>query len=90
MIEEGNLITARRAYIAEKAWSKLAHHFTVLLSDKDTEMLTQLQEHMERWRDLMETFHIRMKEIEDEVEEALKKVKQNIQRWIEDFRSNCL
>ena len=48
VVEEGNMVTARRAYIAEKAWSKLAHHFTVLLSDKDTEVLTRLQAHMEK------------------------------------------
>lgn len=90
MIEEGNLITARRAYIAEKAWSKFGHHFTVLLSDKDTEMLTRLQEHMERWKDLMESFHINIKQIEDEVVEALSKIKQHILRWIDDFKKNCL
>ncbi|XP_067942118.1 axonemal dynein light chain domain-containing protein 1-like [Watersipora subatra] len=90
VVEEGNMVTARRAYIAEKAWSKLAHHFTVLLSDKDTEMLTRLQEHMEKWRDLMETFHIGVKEIEDEVRDVIKAVKGHILRWIDDFKKNCL
>lgn len=48
VVEEGDMVTARRAYIAEKSWSKLAHHFAVLLSDKDTEVLTRLQAHMEK------------------------------------------
>ena len=38
----------------------------------------------------METFHIKMKNIEDEVEDALNLVKSNITRWIEDFKKNCL
>ena len=38
----------------------------------------------------METFHIKMKNIEDEVEDALNLVKSNIARWIEDFKKNCL
>lgn len=84
------MVTARRAYIAEKSWSKLAHHFTVLLSDKDTEVLTRLQEHMEKWRDLIETFHISVKQIEDEVEDTLKNVRGSIVRWIEDFKTNSL
>jgi len=84
------MVTARRAYIAEKAWSKLTHHFAVLLSDKDTEVLTRLQQHMESWRDQMESFHINIKQIEEDVEDALKNIKSNIVRWIDDFKKNCL
>ena len=43
MTEESSLNTAKRLHIAEKAWAKLANHFTILLSDKDTEVLTELQ-----------------------------------------------
>lgn len=42
-MEEHSLNTAKRLHVAEKAWAKLANHFTILLSDKDTEMLTKLQ-----------------------------------------------
>lgn len=38
----------------------------------------------------METFHIRMKQIEDEVEDAVTLVKSHVNRWIEDFKKNCL
>lgn len=41
--EEHSLTTAKRLHLSEKAWSKLANHFSVLLSDKDTEQLTALQ-----------------------------------------------
>ena len=42
-MQEHSLNTAKRLHVAEKAWAKLANHFTILLSDKDTEMLTSLQ-----------------------------------------------
>ena len=29
--------------MSEKAWAKLANHFTILLSDKDTDLLTKIQ-----------------------------------------------
>jgi len=41
--EEADLTTAKRLHVSEKAWAKLAHHFTILLSDKDTDLLTKIQ-----------------------------------------------
>ena len=41
--EANSLSTARRLQICEKSWSKLANHFTIVLSDRDTVQLSELQ-----------------------------------------------
>ena len=48
--EEHSLNTAKRLHVSEKGWVKLANHFTILLSDKDTEILTKLQTHVDSFR----------------------------------------
>ena len=56
-MEEKSLVTAKRLHISEKSWSKLASHFAILLSDKDTDDLAQLQLIVEQWRDKTEAFN---------------------------------
>lgn len=41
--EEYQLNTAKRLQLSEKGWVKMATHFTVLLSDRDTDLLTKIQ-----------------------------------------------
>lgn len=41
--EEAGLTTAKRLHVSEKSWAKLANHFTILLSDKDTDLITKIQ-----------------------------------------------
>ena len=57
--------------MSEKGWVKLANHFTILLSDKDTEILTKLQSNVDGFRYAMgfESFHI--KEIGRRLEQFL-------------------
>ena len=50
MTEEHSLNTAKRLHVSEKGWVKLANHFTILLSDKDTEILTKLQSNVDGFR----------------------------------------
>ena len=40
--EECNLQTAQRLQLGEKAWCKLMGHFAVVLSDKDTQQVSEL------------------------------------------------
>ena len=42
-MEEHSLNTAKRLHVSEKAWAKLANHFAILLSDKDTGTMAILQ-----------------------------------------------
>lgn len=41
--EEYKLNTAKRLQVLEKSWVKLASHFTILLSDRDTDLHTKIQ-----------------------------------------------
>ena len=38
--EEANLQTIKRLQLSEKSWSKLAGHFAIVLSDKDTQQVS--------------------------------------------------
>ncbi len=88
--EEHSLNTAKRLHVAEKSWAKLANHFTILLSDKDTEALTCLQSFVDKWRDLVEEFHIQIKTREDDMKKSLNTVKSGIQSWMRDFQRYVL
>ena len=81
--EEKNLQTAKRLQLCEKSWQKLANHFTILLSNQDTGVLTVLQGHVDQWRDLIENFNFNMKRREEEMRERLSHLLEDI----EDFRS---
>nr|KAG5700478.1 hypothetical protein BaRGS_013965 [Batillaria attramentaria] len=87
--QENKLITAKRLHVSEKGWAKLANHFTILLSDKDTDLLTKIQGHVETWRDLIEDFNIALRQREEDMKESLKTLKVAVQKWIVDFQYNC-
>ena len=40
---EHALTTAKRLHVCEKSWAKLANHFSIMLSDKDAEVLSEMQ-----------------------------------------------
>lgn len=90
MTEECRLVTAKRLHVSEKSWAKLANHFTILLSDRDTDLLTQVQGHVERWRDAIEDFNIALRQREEEMKDSLRSLKGCIEKWILDFQKTCL
>ncbi len=49
--EENKLVTAKRLNLAEKSWSKLAKHFSLLISDRDTKDLCEIQNYTESWKE---------------------------------------
>ncbi len=54
-VTNGNkLVTAQRLNVAEKSWAKLAKHFALLISDKDTKDLNEIQKHTDNWKDAIE------------------------------------
>ncbi|KAL4218861.1 Axonemal dynein light chain domain-containing protein 1 [Mactra antiquata] len=87
--EEAGLTTAKRLHVNEKAWAKLAHHFTILLSDKDTDLLTRIQTYVEKWRDLVEEFSITLKHREEEMRKQLRVLAPGIDRWLKELKK-CL
>jgi hypothetical protein len=51
---ENKLVTAQRLNVAEKSWAKLAKHFALLISEKDTKDLNEIQKHTDNWKDAIE------------------------------------
>ncbi|XP_063422973.1 axonemal dynein light chain domain-containing protein 1-like isoform X3 [Mytilus trossulus] len=88
--EEANLTTAKRLHVSEKAWVKLSTHFTILLSDRDTQVLTNLQGHVERWRDLVEEFKTVQNQREVEMKNNIKSIRGNVDHWMNEIRKICL
>lgn len=88
--EEANLTTAKRLHVSEKAWVKLASHFTILLSDRDTQVLTNLQGHVERWRDLVEEFKTVQNQREVEMKNNIKSIRGSVDHWMNEIRKICL
>uniref|UniRef100_F6Q7B5 Axonemal dynein light chain domain-containing protein 1 n=1 Tax=Ciona intestinalis TaxID=7719 RepID=F6Q7B5_CIOIN len=80
-----HLSTAKRLHVSEKAWSKLAGHFSVLLSDQDSENLSQMQKHVQQWRDLMFHFSQSLEGADKRSVVSLEKVKEGIETWMEKF-----
>ncbi|CAG2256169.1 unnamed protein product [Mytilus edulis] len=87
--EEANLTTAKRLHVSEKAWVKLSTHFTILLSDRDTQVLTNLQGHVERWRDLVEEFKTVQNQREVEMKNNIKSIRGNVDHWMNEIRKIC-
>jgi len=53
IMSANNLSTVKRLHVNEKAWAQLANHFSVMLSDKDNENLSDIQKYVSQWKDLM-------------------------------------
>lgn len=88
--EEHSLSTARRLHVCEKSWSKLANHFTIMLSDQDTAQLTQLQGYVDHWREIISEFHTGLKHREEYMREQLNNIQGGIKHWINFFTRNVL
>merc|ERR1719242_1366078 len=85
--EEYQLNTAKRLQLSEKSWVKMANHFTILLSDRDTDLLTKIQGYVENWRDLIEDFNIALKQREDEMRESLRGIKAGVEAQLKVVNS---
>ena len=90
MTEEHSLNTAKRIHVSEKAWAKLANHFTVLLSDRDTEVLIKLQGHADTFRDVLDSFSQKTLGHERNIREKLLNVMGEMQAMKVDFQKNML
>ncbi|XP_012942468.1 axonemal dynein light chain domain-containing protein 1 isoform X2 [Aplysia californica] len=88
--EEYQLSTAKRLQLSEKGWVKMANHFTILLSDRDTDLLTKIQGFVENWRDLIEDFNIALKQREDEMRESLRGIRSGVEEFLKTFQQKYL
>jgi hypothetical protein len=54
--DENRINTARRLNLAERSWSKLARHFAILVGDRDTKTLAEMQGFAEHWREIIKEY----------------------------------
>ncbi|XP_022084228.1 axonemal dynein light chain domain-containing protein 1-like isoform X2 [Acanthaster planci] len=83
--EANSLATARRLHISERLWSKLANHFTIVLSDRDTEELSQLQVCIATHRQLTLAFAEELKAGDERSHGRLQAIGKGIEKWIQEF-----
>ncbi|XP_071802778.1 axonemal dynein light chain domain-containing protein 1-like isoform X1 [Asterias amurensis] len=83
--EANSLSTARRLHISERAWSKLANHFTIVLSDRDTDQLSQLQGYIATHRQLTIKFADDLSQGDEMSHSRLGSIRKGIERWIREF-----
>ena len=51
-----DLRTVWRQQVCERSWHSLAQHFAILLSDRDSEQLLGVQEHVLAWKEAVTEF----------------------------------
>lgn len=90
IISENSLSTAKRLHVTEKAWHKLAVHFNVMISDHDTESLVDLQNHVERWRDLIFNFNQLLEAGDKKTLAVLTRLREEIRHWISIFEDTMI
>ncbi len=54
--DENRINTSRRLNLAERSWSKLARHFAILVGDRDTKTLAEIQGFAEQWREIVKEY----------------------------------
>ena len=89
-MQEHSLNTCKRLHVSEKAWSKLAHHFTILLSDNDTILLTALQGYVDNWRDLIEEFNENICRREEGMKSEMSEIRSGLNAWAREFQKHYL
>ena len=89
-MDEHFVTTAKRLHVSEKAWFKLGTHFTVLLSDQDTEVLAKLQTFVDKWRELIDDFSRNLCQREEDMRDQLKVIRVSINSWTRDFQRTVL
>jgi len=82
LIEENDLTIARRLYVSERAWSKMANHFTVFLTERDSSDLKDLQVEVENWRDLTVKFNKKVEEIYHKMRLKAADIEEDFRNWV--------
>lgn len=85
VITERSLNVAKRLHVAEKAWSKVARHFALMLGDHETEALTQIQKFVTEWREIIESLDDTVSKRETTLHDSLKKIGKDLKLMNADF-----
>lgn len=71
--EMKQLRTLRRLQLGEKAWAMLVRHFTILLSDKDTQQLSEVDRYVGEWREGVMSVSGRLREMERDMRNRVRR-----------------
>jgi len=82
---KNDLKTALRLHLHEKAWYKLASHFTIVLSDIDSKHLQQLTSCIQRWQDITQKINSKLLAYEKEAHRRLTNIQNQIKHWGKQF-----
>lgn len=66
--------TVRRLNLSESSWFKLATHFSIFLSDKDTKELNNVQSLAEDWKNSLESIRFAVNENESSLGQNLRQI----------------
>jgi len=83
--EENKLNSSKRLNLAEKSWYKLARHFTIFLSDKDTKIGSSIQVLVANWRNLINGYRTNLEIKEEETRKHFLRIQaglQNIKNYL--------
>ncbi|XP_065830228.1 axonemal dynein light chain domain-containing protein 1-like [Oscarella lobularis] len=83
--EEQGLKSAKRIQLCEKTWSKLAGHFAVVLGDRDTQQLSELQSYVQTWRELLSSVTQSLTKQDIGMKERLEDVVQRMENWSKEI-----
>lgn len=75
---ENKLSTAKRMNMSGKSWFKLAKHFAILQSDKDTKDVIEIQKLVENWKAILD-------EVKNEIVEKEVALRKSIEKTRNDL-----
>lgn len=68
-----HLQTLRRLQLGEKLWAQLARHFTIVLSRRDTQQLSEVNTCVREWREGVINMSRKLGELEREMKSKVRR-----------------
>ncbi|XP_051549313.1 axonemal dynein light chain domain-containing protein 1 [Myxocyprinus asiaticus] len=81
IIKINQLQLVRRLNISEQTWAKIADHFIVFLTAKDSEDVSHILELTDQWKEKLATFMENLRKAENNQCETIKSFHANIIKW---------
>uniref|UniRef100_A0A8C0XMZ1 Axonemal dynein light chain domain-containing protein 1 n=1 Tax=Castor canadensis TaxID=51338 RepID=A0A8C0XMZ1_CASCN len=88
VIVRNRVILAKRLYLNEKAWSKYAKHFIIMLTTKDTADLAMLQRLTEKWKLSLDKFKQEVECTEVSTKEKAQVTRDGLLKWQQLFQES--
>jgi len=77
------LNSTRRLFVSESAWSQLADHFALVLSECDSASMSSVESTVDKWHLALSDFDNKLRSCEDSVQRQLMVVTDEIRRQLE-------